>query len=51
LFDVYVECGCGSGQQLDGAAHALTVTAPNAERCARRAEAGHQRRRRRADVG
>ena len=35
MSDVYVECGCGSGQQLDGPAHALAVTAPNAERCCR----------------
>src|SRR6202051_1130073 len=35
MFDVCTECGCGSGQQLDGAAHALAVTAPNAERCCR----------------
>src|ERR1700756_111031 len=35
MFDVYVECGCGSGQQIDGSAHALAVTAPNAERCCR----------------
>src|SRR6202008_2563015 len=35
IFDVCAECGCGSGQQLDGAAHTLAVTAPNAVRCCR----------------